>query len=95
MTDLYSDAELAAVAAVRLALDDEDDARGPSAGIADIVRRLEERHPGEPAALAVTTALARYSASSLAVIADHWGRPIGEVLDEFELSRLDNPDDSA
>ena len=95
MTDFYSDAELAAVAALRLALDDDDTVRGTNSEVQEIVRRLEQRHPGEPAALAVATALARFGASALTVIADHWGRPIGEVLDEFELSKLRDPDGDA
>lgn len=93
MTDFYSDAELAAVAALRLALEEDDDARGPSSQIHEVIGRLEERHPGEPGAIAVATALARYSASALSVIADHWGRLVGDVLDEFEMAKLRNPDE--
>jgi hypothetical protein len=91
MTDFYGDAELAAIAALRLALDEEDDARGSSSEIQEVISRLERRHPGDPGAVAVATALARYSASALSVVADHWGRPIREVLDEFELAKLRSP----
>jgi hypothetical protein len=93
MTDFYDDAELAAIAALRLALDESDGVRGPSSELQEVIRRLEQRHPAEPCAVAVASALARYSASALSVVADHWDRPIGEVLDEFELTKLRNPDE--
>jgi hypothetical protein len=91
MTNFYGDAELAAIEALRLALDEAQDSRGPSSEIHEVIRRLDERHPGEPGAVAVATALARYSASALTIVADNWGRPIGEVLDEFELAKLHDP----
>ncbi len=83
----YDDAEFAAIRLTREALA-EDGGTPRSVDMHEVVFDMFKRH-GSNGVSALAIALGRHLASTLAVIAHSRGVTTGEVLDAFELHKLE------
>jgi len=86
----YDDAELAAVEATRLAVAEWEGAPN-SKGIHDLTMRLYAQH-GSDGIAGLVVALARQNATALSVVATQRGVPISDLIDSFELHKLEQHD---
>lgn len=85
---VYDDAELAAIAVVRLAASESPD-RPPSREMIEVAARLKEAHAAEdPAIEALIVALARFGANTARVFAEDRGGSVEEFLDDREMFKL-------
>jgi hypothetical protein len=86
----YDDAELAAVAILRLAHSENDDGSSRSAEIHDVLYRLFEQH-GANGIDALVLVLGRHLAAAFLTIAHEQQRPVEQLLDEWEMHKLTQP----
>lgn len=83
----YDDAEFAAIKLTRIAAS-EDDGTARSAEMSEVVRDFYGQHGGD-GVHGLAVALARHLSAALRVIADQRGISVEQVLDEFEMHKLD------
>lgn len=85
--NVYDDAEIAAVEAVRQAQAEDEDGRTRSAEIIAIALRMNERH-GWTGVVSLIAALARWNATAFRVLAEQEGKTAEQFIDEWEMHKL-------
>jgi hypothetical protein len=90
-TNFYDDAEFAAISAVRIA-DAETPDQPASSKIVAILHDIQVRH-GQDGVDALVVALSRQYSAALAVVADHQDVTATEVIDKFELHKMQQIDE--
>ena len=85
----YDDAELAAIAVVRVAAREIATGRPLSREMIEVAARLIEAHNAEPMVVkALVCALARFGANTAKILAEYQGTSVDEHLDNREMFKL-------